>query len=604
MRWSFTSKTLTPAPPSSDDWVQVKFAQTLLANHEIRLQRIRRAVGVPNDYWHRYYQPCIDAFAQYVQQLPASEAHHHRSLGGLLEHSLEVIEHTLKLRQGKLLPMGAEAEELARTHDVWTFAAVTAALFHDVGKPVVDQAVILFGSDGSERPWCPWTNPTFQNAAWYRVSYVQDRQFALHEQISLLLVPLILPHHCLSWLSHHSLVLRAWTATLLGDSSKAGILGEIVHQADGLSVANNLSGGHRNVQISTARQIPLSERLVTALRYLLDQKKLPLNTDGAAGWLIDDELWLVVKRTLDELKSHLAAEGQTGVPGRNERLMDELQQNAVLTPNPHDKAIWKATVLGDGWAKGHTLTMLRLPVSSIWFDASARPASFEGSITVETETSSGETDNRTNAENVQAGAPRSKPIVVDEYKNFSDSSGLHDSDGATAGNEDNFIAPEITQSENLPLPPVFNAVTTMADTESQHNRSVDMPATPDTTNDDEEDQGVMFLQWLRQGLNEKTLLINVVNARVHTVPEGVLLVSPGIFKDFNLSRWSYVQKRFQKLKVNEKTCARGENIHSYLVDGPRKKNRVIKGFLITEIVSVFPGITLPHANPHLRKKME
>jgi conjugal transfer pilus assembly protein TraI len=592
IRWSFTSKASIPAKPSSD-WVQVKSAQALLGGHEMRLQRIRRAVGVPNDYWLRYYQPCVDAFARYVQQFPASEAHHHRTAGGLLKHSLEVVEHALKLRQGKLLPTGAEAEEVARTQDVWTFAAVTAALLHDVGKPVVDLAVTQLSVDGSEHRWCAWTNPTFQNIAWYKVCYVKDRQFGLHEQISLLLAPLILPHHCLSWLSGHSEVLQAWTGTLLGDSNKAGVLGEIVHQADGLSVANNLSGGRGNIQIPTARQVPLCERLVTGLRYLLDQKKLPLNADGAAGWLMGDELWLVVKRTLDDLKSHLANEGQSGIPGRNERLMDELQQNGVLTPNPQGRAIWKATVLGDNWSKGHTLTMLRFPVSNIWSDSRARPLAFDGTITVESDAISGDMvkpcHNDLNTKTVP------EPLQPDVK--------THHEEQSSNQNPQEPVIP--LNPERLPLPPTPSVASDASSIPESSSPPTDIsPSLNQDTEQAEEDQGVLFLQWLRQGLKERTLLINVVNARVHTVPEGVLLVSPGIFKDFNLSRWSYVQKRFQKLKVNEKTRARGENIHSYLVDGPRKKNRVIKGFLITETVSVFPGITLPHANPHLRKKTE
>ncbi|MBL4827145.1 MAG: helicase/relaxase domain-containing protein, partial [Spongiibacteraceae bacterium] len=328
---------------------------------------------------------------------------------------------------------------------------------------------------------------------------------------------------------------------------------------------------------------------VTGLRYLLDHKKLPLNTDGAAGWLIDDELWLVVKRTLDELKSHLAAEGQTGIPGRNERLMDELQQNAVLIPNPNDKAIWKATVLGEAWAKGHTLTMLRLPASIVWPEESARPVSFAGSITVETQTPL-------------------QPSVVNESLNVSNSLRLQIESEATASDNDKPKAPDNIQAE--PLAPTLNSDATVFGTLPQHTEAVTESTLADTHNNNEnddkekEDQGLLFLHWLRQGLKENTLLINVVNARVHTVAEGVLLVSPGIFKDYDLAQWSYVQKRFQKLKINEKTAARGENIHRYCVEGPRKKNRQIKGFLITQTQRVFSGISLPSPNPYLSKNSE
>lgn len=44
---------------------------------------------------------------------------------------------------------------------------------------------------------------------------------------------------------------------------------------------------------------------MTGLRYLLQEQLLPLNHDGAAGWITEDSLWLVVKRALDTLKEHL-----------------------------------------------------------------------------------------------------------------------------------------------------------------------------------------------------------------------------------------------------------------------------------------------------------
>ena len=41
-----------------------------------------------------------------------------------------------------------------------------------------------------------------------------------------------------------------------------------------------------------------------------------------------------------------------------------------------------------------------------------------------------------------------------------------------------------------------------------------------------------FVEWLREGLETGTIPCNSPNARIHVVPEGVLLVTPNIFKDF------------------------------------------------------------------------
>ena len=55
------------------------------------------------------------------------------------------------------------------------------------------------------------------------------------------------------------------------------------------------------------------------------------------------------------------------------------------------------------------------------------------------------------------------------------------------------------------------------------------------------------------------------------VNEGVLLVSPGIFKDFvklhkDIDSWETVQKKFLKLALHERTEG-GLNVHQYRVSG-------------------------------------
>ena len=111
------------------------------------------------------------------------------------------------------------------------------------------------------------------------------------------------------------------------------------------------------------------------------------------------------------------------------------------------------------------------------------------------------------------------------------------------------------------------------------------------------DPGQTFLDWLHDGLKQNRFEINATSARLHCVEEGLLLVSPGIFKDFDRENWQRVQKRFQKLKIHRKT-AQGTNIHTYQVTGKRSKSR-INGILIEDPERRFEGVMLPECNPHL-----
>ena len=342
------------------------------------MRRLASLVSVSEAHFQALYRAAIERFAALVQQLPASEAHHHAGEGGLLDHSLEVAVIALQLRRGYLLPPGAAPETQAKRQDLWTYAAFTAALVHDLGKAVVDQRIQLFDGHGqSAGVWAPWQGPMSDLRGSYRVSFVRERQHKLHERVVPLLAPRILPPLGLSWIAGSREAFAAWLAVLSGAMEAAGPLGEILLQADQQSVARNLTGAGTVPRLASAQAKPLAERLLTGLRYLLEQGTLPLNRPGAAGFCVGEDLWLVSKRALDALREHLVAEGQPGIPARNERLMDELQQHGVLIPNG-DRAVWTAEVRLGEWSQ--RLTLLRFPATRLWPDPKARPAAVVGSV--------------------------------------------------------------------------------------------------------------------------------------------------------------------------------------------------------------------------------
>jgi hypothetical protein len=54
--------------------------------------------------------------------------------------------------------------------------------------------------------------------------------------------------------------------------------------------------------------------------------------------------------------------------------------------------------------------------------------------------------------------------------------------------------------------------------------------------DGQPDAALRFMAWLQKGLRDGTLPVNIAGALVHFVPEGMLLVSPRIFREFAI-RW-------------------------------------------------------------------
>ncbi len=131
----------------------------------------------------------------------------------------------------------------------------------------------------------------------------------------------------MEWLSSHQTIFMQWLACVSGDNENALSIGEIVSLADSKSVASNLGADSSNATASISKAKPLYEKMLTALRVLLLEGDLPLNRNGAAGWIKDNSCWLVSKRTIDAIRDQLSTEGHTGLPSKNGRMYDILQEH-------------------------------------------------------------------------------------------------------------------------------------------------------------------------------------------------------------------------------------------------------------------------------------
>ncbi|KAB0563819.1 relaxase, partial [Helicobacter pullorum NCTC 12824] len=159
---------------------------------------------------------------------------------------------------------------------------------------------------------------------------------------------------------------------LAGQYERAGVLGELVIQADRVSTAQNIGGNP-----SKALQAPthsLQHHLISGLRHLV-QHELKLNQPGAAGWLTQDALWLVSKTVTDKLRAYLLSQAIEGIPSSNIAVFDELQSHGLVESTPEGKAIWTALVVQGDWQQ--SFTFLRLQPALIW-GSEDRPEAFTG----------------------------------------------------------------------------------------------------------------------------------------------------------------------------------------------------------------------------------
>ncbi len=101
-----------------------------------------------------------------VHLIPASEHHHHRGLGGLIEHSLECAYYAAETAKGEVFERN---EENGRPipNNRWVAGAILCGMFHDVGKVMVNAVV----SDASRKEvFCPYTE-TFAEWAFDKIGF-------------------------------------------------------------------------------------------------------------------------------------------------------------------------------------------------------------------------------------------------------------------------------------------------------------------------------------------------------------------------------------------------------------------------------------------------
>lgn len=595
----------SPAPVTDlpKGLLQPESAASLLATprRQKLLEHIWQRTSLSRKQFAALYRAPLERYAELVQAFPASEAHHHAYPGGMLDHGLEIVAYSLKLRQSHLLPIGANPEDQAAQAEAWTAAVAYAALLHDIGKIAVDLHVEL--ADGSI--WHPWHGPLCQP---YRFRYRDDREYRLHSAATGLLYRQLLDREVLDWLSCYPSLWAPLLYVLAGQYEHAGVLGELVVQADRASVAQELGGDPTRAM--AAPKHALQRKLLEGLRYLL-KEELKLNQPEASdGWLTEDGLWLVSKTVSDKLRAHLLSQGIDGIPANNTAVFNVLQDHGMLQPTQDGKAIWRATVTSStGWS--HSFTLLRLAPALIW-ESGERPAPFAGTVAIDTPTA---------GEDVEAGGTLSADGVTSALENPN----APPAEGSDIASSPPSKAPAIPDAiaDMLAMVGTGNSPTTDQDVETAPDETPivlsdttqpplaaaapSLPASPSSTT---QPSGEHFMAWLKQGIATRRLIINDAKALVHTVSDTAYLVSPGVFQRYaqehpqvgklakqeNLQDWQWVQKRFERLQLHRKQPS-GLNIWTCEVTGPRK-SRKLHGYLLVQPQLIFGEV--PPNNPYLK----
>ncbi len=389
----FAARALIPLPPAREGLLAIAHDPTVLMQAtgcKGLVTQIRDNLGLPDTDFTKLVLSAIDAFALYVQMLPASESHHHANPGGLLIHLLESACHASKIGQSYKLPRGAATEEQHKFKAHWAVGITLSALLHDVGKPISNLDLKLHDARGELGNWDGLSGAMTQyaKATHYSVKFGYA-EYEAHTRLPVILMQSLVGHETRQWLEQAPGLIPAMMTYLDGKAPDNDAIKEIVTLADQHSVRQNLLTGPKT-QFASARAVPAITRMLAGLRGAIADEEMALNRPGAGGFVDADgeHIYFVAGVVIDAARKWLDTNetrhhGAAGLPKDNTRWFDTFQEHGALVTHPSGGSIWPlhvAVAKPDGTVWEQRLTTLKFATKDV-FAHNNLPRPLQGTLT-------------------------------------------------------------------------------------------------------------------------------------------------------------------------------------------------------------------------------
>ena len=234
---------MTMAPKST----AILTAKELLNSPELHvwLNKLRALLILPDDFndYHALCTQVIENFAEFVQQLPATDNGYHTQQSGMLEHALERTCIATTYCRQYLIPDAEEQHQLSEIQALWMYVVFTSALFHRLGQLMdkLDITVYQANKENLHR-WEPITGPMDQTGAcYYDYQFLADNDEYLGHAFTRFFARQLMPTQGFNWIAKDHKVFKVWLALLEDEWQYSGSFCGFIPRAQLEAIMNHFN---------------------------------------------------------------------------------------------------------------------------------------------------------------------------------------------------------------------------------------------------------------------------------------------------------------------------------------------------------------------------
>ncbi|MDH5570907.1 MAG: TraI domain-containing protein [Gammaproteobacteria bacterium] len=321
--------TSIPSYPATSNGLPVQELDEIIHTHMPLITDIDNLLQSQSGDFHRFIRPVLNAYADLVHLLPASETHHHHYLGGLFKHGLEVCYLAASKTEQE-----SSNEKFQENLPKWVFSTFLAGLMHDIGKPLSDYSVT--NDDGSIQ-WDPYSSCLLtwakkESLSNYHIHWYKNRNNR-HKLFSVLNVNNIITPQLNAYLNQSgSCYKAAIMGSILGVNPSSPI-SKNVRWADKESVRIDLKKRIQS-ECNVSGRITLEETVFDAIRNLA--KHSQINRPGSIIWRSESSVYIVWNKAIEEVYNTLGYGRLSSIPNNHDILADILIERGFAIPPSSD----------------------------------------------------------------------------------------------------------------------------------------------------------------------------------------------------------------------------------------------------------------------------